>query len=252
LSTDTRIVLITGAASGIGAALARRLGGGNTRLALHTRANAERLEEVAAVAKAGGSEVATLLGDLADAGTAARLIAETEAAFGGLDAVVSNAGYADWQTIEEISEADFEASHQAVTGALFRVTQAALPLLKRSPRGRIVATSTFLAHVFRLKGRHAPASAAAKAGLEGLAKSLAAQLAPDNVTVNCIVPGFIRKDAGTHSSLKAGGWDEALSLIPLGRLGLPDEVAATIAFLLSEEAAYITGQLIHVDGGLTL
>lgn len=252
MNDASRAILITGAATGIGAAVARHLAGAGTRLALHTRANAEALQGVAEAARADGAEVVTLLGDLAEPATAPRLIAETEAAFGALDALVSNAGYADWQTIDELSEADFEASHQTVTGALFRLTKAATPLLRASPRGRIVALSTFLAHIFRLKGRHAPASAAAKAGLEGLARSLAAQLAPSEVTVNCVVPGFIQKDKGTHSSLKPGGWDAALELIPLGRLGLPAEVAATIGFLLSAEAAYITGQLIHVDGGLTL
>jgi 3-oxoacyl-[acyl-carrier protein] reductase len=88
--------------------------------------------------------------------------------------------------------------------------------------------------------------------MEGLARSLAAQFAPDGITVNCVVPGYVQKEQGTESSLDEARWRTALERIPVGRLGLPDEIAATIEFLLSPSAAYITGQVIHVDGGLTL
>jgi NAD(P)-dependent dehydrogenase (short-subunit alcohol dehydrogenase family) len=118
--------------------------------------------------------------------------------------------------------------------------------------GRIVAVSSFVAHVFRFGGEGFPASAAAKAGLEGLARALAAQFAASGVTVNCVVPGYIRKDDGAHAALDPAGWQRAIDRVPLGRLGLPDEIAAMVAFLLGPDAAYITGQSIHVDGGLTL
>ena len=139
-----------------------------------------------------------------------------------------------------------------MTGAFHRLARAALPHLKAAARGRVVAVSSFVAHRFNL-GDVFVASAAAKAGLEALARALAVELAPNGVTVNCVVPGYIRKDAEIDGSLpnmdrRRGG----LARVPLGRVGLPEEVAALIAFLLSAEAAYITGQAIHIDGGLTL
>jgi len=112
--------------------------------------------------------------------------------------------------------------------------------------------SSFVAHVFRFGGGGFPASAAAKAGLEALARSLAAQLAAAGVTVNCVVPGYTRKDEGAHAALDPAGWQRAIDRVPLGRLGLPDEIAAAVAFLIGPDAGYITGQAIHVDGGLTL
>ena len=103
-----------------------------------------------------------------------------------------------------------------------------------------------------LEGAAFPASAAAKAGLEALARSMAAELALGGITVNCVVPGLIRKDERAAAALDEEGRRRTLGMIPAGRLGEPAEVAAAIAFLLGPEAAYITGQAIHVDGGLTL
>lgn len=250
--TDRRVVLITGAASGIGAALARRLAEPETGLVLHTRKNAQALDRVAAEARSRGADTVTVLGDLAVASVAAEIVGRGEAHFGRIDALVSNAGFPDWTPVGELDDAGLDASQQAIAAAFLRLATAALPLIETSTQGRIVAVGSFLAHVFRLEGRVAPASAAAKAALEGLAKSLAVQLAPKRITVNCVVPGYIRKDAGAHTALSETEQSRIARGVPLARMGLPEEVAATIAFLLSAEAAYITGQSIHVDGGLTL
>ncbi|HYM32294.1 MAG TPA: SDR family oxidoreductase [Candidatus Cybelea sp.] len=247
-----RVYLVTGAGSGIGAAICRRLAAPGVSILVHTGSNRIRGDAVASECEAKGARCRVELGDLADPNTAVGLVAACEARFGGLDGLVSNAGFGDRRKLGEIDEAGFERSLGVILKALFRLATAAEPLLSKSGAGRVVAVSSFLAHEFKLGGDVFPASAAAKSGLEGLARSLAAQLAPKRITVNCVVPGYVKKDAATHSSLDPARWQSALERIPLRRLGLPDEIAAAVAFLLGADAGYITGQLLHVDGGLTL
>ncbi|MFN0301205.1 MAG: SDR family NAD(P)-dependent oxidoreductase [Burkholderiales bacterium] len=244
--------LVTGAASGIGAAICRRIAGLGANIAVHTGTQRDKAEAVAADCNAKGAQTLVITGDLANASVPAALVAATVARFGGLDGLIANAGFADKKTLADLDDAILERSLDVMVKGLFRLAKAAQPSLIASKRGRIVAVSSFVAHVFKLQGTVFTASAAAKAGLEALARSMAMQFAPHNVTVNCVVPGFIQKDPGTHAALDADGWKRVVAQVPLGRLGLPDDVAATVCHLLSPDAAYITGQSIHVNGGLNL
>jgi 3-oxoacyl-[acyl-carrier protein] reductase len=250
--TVARTILVTGAGSGIGAAICRRIAGPGIRLLVHTGSRRERAEAVAAECSAKGALCHVETGDLADAAMPRRLVAAAAERFDGLDALIANAGFADKRLFGTLDDAGFERSLAVIATGFFRLADAARPLLLAASSGRIVAVSSFVAHVFRFGGGGFPASAAAKAGLEALARSLAVQLAASGVTVNCVVPGYVRKDEGAHAALDPGALRSAIDRVPLGRLGLPDEIAALVAFLIGPDAAYITGQSIHVDGGLTL
>ncbi|MEQ9642558.1 MAG: SDR family oxidoreductase [Alphaproteobacteria bacterium] len=249
---DRRVVLLTGAASGIGAAAAGRLAAAGCDLALHTGQNRDGLAAVAASCEAAGARVKQMLGDLADEAVPAGLVERATADFGRLDVLVANAGFADRRGFEELDAAALARSLDAITASFFRLAAAALPSLRRGQAPRIVVVSSFVAHKFLLGGVTMPASAAAKAGLEAAALSLAAQEAGAGITVNCVVPGYVQKDQGTSAALNAAGWEAAKGRVPMGRLGQPDEIAAAIDFLVSPAAGYITGQRLAVDGGLRL
>jgi NAD(P)-dependent dehydrogenase (short-subunit alcohol dehydrogenase family) len=223
-------------------------------MALHTRGSTvtsrEKLETIAGIARQHGCEVATLTGDLGVAGAGAALVEHVVERFGGLDHLVSNAGFADKRPIAELTRGDLDRSLAAMTGAFFEMAKVASTPLKASQQGRVIFVSSFVAHRY-VPGGLFPASAAAKAAGEALMRALAAELAPAGVTVNAVVPGYTQKDGG-HSALGADGWRKAAEATPLGRIAEPTDIAALIGFLLSPAARHITGQAIAVDGGLSL
>ena len=155
-----RVVLVTGAASGIGAAVCRRMAASGVALIVHTRKNTEGAELVAEAARAIGAEAAIMLGDLADPAVAKYLVAETISRYGALDVVVSNAGFADRTPFAALTDQNYGRSNDAIEWAFFRLARAAIPHLKQRRNARIVAVSSFVAHAFRTDVAQFPASAA--------------------------------------------------------------------------------------------
>ena len=224
---------------------------------VHTGSNRANAEAVAAAVQASGGQAAVAVQDLGQPGAGAALVADAIARFDRLDQVVHVAGRADRRAFGELDEAGLDAAMAINARAFLSLATAALPHLREAGRAsgqaRIVATGSFLSTVFRLgPGLGFPATAASKAALVTLVRSLAAQVAADGITANCVVPGFIQKAPGQHTAMTEATRRQALGLIPMGRMGQPEEAAAAIAFLLSRDAGYITGQCLHVDGGITL
>lgn len=249
--SDVSSAIITGAASGIGAALVRKLARPDVSLTLHTRSSVDRLNAVAEEARACGAKVALAIGDLADAGVAQEIVAAHKTQFQHLQALIANAGFPLLTALDEMTAADADYAFRGNSQIFIALAQASLPLLRQSAQPRIVAVSSFTAHVFRTDLPQFPASAASKGAIEVLVRSLALALAKDGITVNCVVPGYIRKDEGTSDGVDETLLQEIQTRIPLARLGLAEEVANCIGFLISPEASYVTGHAMHVTGGLT-
>ena len=245
-----QVIVITGASSGIGSRLAARLAGPDNSLVLHARKSREKLEAVAKQAHSAGSDTALVIGDLSEAGVSEEIIAKAIHRFGSLDVVVANAGFPILKSFDESTRDDISYGLNGNLMSFFMLCKASKTHLRAAKSGRIVAVGSYTASVFRTDLPQFPASAASKGGLEIAVKSLALDFAPLGVTVNCVVPGFIEKDHGTEDSSSSAELSAARVRIPLGRLGRPEEVADVVRFLISGEASYITGQSLHVNGGL--
>jgi len=245
MSTKTtgRTVLVTGASRGIGRAIAERLGAEGYVVVVHFRSGAAEAEAVAAGIRASGGHARTLGFDVSDrVGTAEALNADVEA-HGAYYGVVCNAGIARDNAFPAMSGEDWDAVIHTNLDAFYNVLNPlVMPMVRRRAPGRIIT----LASVSGLVGNRGQANySAAKAGIIGATKALALELAKREITVNCIAPGLIDTEMLSPEII-----EEALKLVPARRLGQPKEVAALAAFLLSDEAAYITRQVISVNGGM--
>jgi 3-oxoacyl-[acyl-carrier protein] reductase len=238
-----RFVLVTGSSRGIGRAIALRLAKDGFDIVVHCRQQREQAEAVADAVRALGRDARVLAFDVGDrAGASAALLADI-AAHGAYHGVVCNAGIARDNAFPAMSGEEWDEVIHTNLDAFFNVLNpVVMPMVRRRVPGRIVT----LASVSGLMGNRGQTNySAAKAGIIGATKSLAIELAKRDITVNCVAPGLIDTDMIEPHVL-----EEALKLIPARRMGQPDEVAAAVAFLMSPDAAYITRQVISVNGGM--
>lgn len=241
-----KVALVTGASRGIGAAIARTLAEKGAAVAVNYAGSAGAAAQVVASIEASGGRAVALQADVSDPAAAAALVAETIAQLGGLDIVVNNAGITRDGLLVRMSDEDWSAVIATNLTGVFNVTRAATKFLMKQRSGSIVN----VASVVGLVGNAGQANyAAAKAGIIGMTKSVARELAPRGVRVNAVAPGFIETDM--TSSLPEAVCDAARAQIALGAFGSADDVANGVAFLAGDEARYITGQTLAIDGGMT-
>jgi len=236
--------LITGASGGIGGAIARALHGQGATVVLSGR-NEDALGQLAGAL---GERAHAVAADLADKAAVAGLLKDAEAAAGGaVDILVNNAGLTRDALMMRMRDEDWESVLDVNLGAAFRLARAALRGMMRARWGRIISITS----VVGATGNPGQANyAASKAGLVGMSKALAAEVATRGITVNCVAPGFIA--TAMTAGLGEEPRDRLLAQIPAARFGTPENVAGCVAFLASDEAAYVTGQSLHVNGGMAM
>jgi 3-oxoacyl-[acyl-carrier protein] reductase len=238
-----KTALVTGAAGGIGRAISKALHGQGAIVGL----SGTRGQALGALAAELETNVHIFPCDLADKSAAEALIPDAEAAMGGIDILVNNAGITRDNLFLRMTDEEWEAVLAVNLTAAFRLSRACLRGMIRRRNGRIIGISSIVG----VTGNPGQGNyCAAKAGMVGMYKSLAAEVASRNVTVNCVAPGFIESPMTDRLNDKQK--QGILAAVPMGRLGSGSDVAAAVVYLASAQASYVTGQTIHVNGGMAM
>ena len=242
-----KVALVTGASGGIGRSIALKLASQGARLAVHYNSDKARAEEVAEEIRNAGSEAMPLAADVTDSAQVQDMFSKLEDDWGGVDILVNNAGINKDSLLIRMSESDWDDVVEVNLKGAFLCCRAAAKTMLRKRWGRIIIISSIVG----LVGNVGQANyAASKAGLVGLTKSLAREIASRNITVNSLTPGFIETEM--TRTMTDEMMEMVTSRIAMGHFGSPQDVASLVAYLAGEEASYITGQAFSVDGGLVL
>ncbi|MHB1136054.1 MAG: 3-oxoacyl-[acyl-carrier-protein] reductase [Coriobacteriia bacterium] len=241
-----RVALVTGASRGIGAAVALRLAAEGASVVVNFAGRSDAAASVVSEIEQGGGSAIAVQADVSDSAACAALVDAAVARFGRIDILVNNAGITRDGLLVRMSDDDWRSVIDTNLSGAFYLARSVGKLMMKQRSGSIVN----MASVVGMMGNAGQVNyAAAKAGLIGMTKSIARELAGRGVRVNAVAPGFIATDM--TDALPESAREAAVSSIAMGRLGTPEDIAAAVAFLASDDAAYITGQVIAVDGGMT-
>jgi len=247
--SERRSALVTGGTKGIGKGITERLARSGMAVAFTGRDRAAG-DALAAELQQSGAQVAFIPGDLLDPDSAAQVVAASVAAFGSLDVLCHNAGIYPTHALDEMTLGDWHRVLDTNLTSGLLLSQAAVPHLKRSGSGRIVFVSSITGPRTGISGlAHYCAS---KGGIDGLMRALAVELAGTGITVNAVAPGTILTESLEELYAEPGVMESVTRIIPVGRLGLPEDIAAAVAYFVGEDAGFVNGQSLIVDGGQTI
>lgn len=244
ITLANQVALVTGASRGIGAAIAQALGEEGA-IVIGTATTAGGAKNINASLKAAGIKGLGIALDVNNSAQIDAVLKEVNEKYGDISILVNNAGITKDTLLMRMDEADWDAVISTNLSSVYRMSKAVLRPMMKARTGRIISISSVVGHMGNAGQTN---YAAAKAGMTGFTKSLASEVGSRNITVNCIAPGFIATDM--TAELPEEITKQMLARIPAGRLGSVNEIAATVAFLASPSAAYITGETIHVNGGM--
>jgi NAD(P)-dependent dehydrogenase (short-subunit alcohol dehydrogenase family) len=250
MQLKNKVAIVTGSSRGIGKAIAERFARDGAKVVVNYVRNKKAADAVVEAIRKAKGEVVAVKADVSKKVEAQKLVKAAIKAFGRLDILVSNAGIVIDRPFIESTDNDWVAAIENNLHGFYNVCQAALPPMLKQKWGRIIATGSCITEIADFGGNKYSVCTASKGGITAMLRPIAAEVARQGVTVNAVSPGYIATEM--LGEIDPGGLEAALGLVPMRRYGKPSEIAAAMAFLASDDAAYITGQVLRVNGGMSM